>query len=642
MVLATCDKKSAVIRFICVICVPMVLSVFFSACSAHYSSEIEDVLLLAGKNRSELEKVLKHYSRNPEDSLKLRAAEFLIVNMPGKYSKYYDAPWNDVATVTRRWTSSSDKQMVVDTYGLGKHVVRKDVECITADYLTDNIDLAFKVWREQPWGKYIPFDTFCEEILPYRVGTEPLEKWREKALASFADLNRSFQEQPNITAVEACSKLNVLLPVFSVDKDFPSMSFSQMMASAKGTCDKMAALTAFAMRALGIPVTLESTHKWYNRNIGHTWNTVCDSAGHHIPFMGTETGPGAPLGTEFLSSTKVFRKTFARQEVNTANLPAELQNSFQKDVSSEYAEYAEIEIPVRFSSGHSSEDVCLAAWGVGRWNLIGWGQADKKKIKYSVNMNVLYMPIFYSNKNKTPINYPFMLNDNDEIRIFEPDTSHYCSVRLSDISPSNYVYLMSGVFEGANRSNFSDAFLLHSVRDSLGNYYQSVKIHKTEKFRYVRYMAKESYCNVAELRFYDQNGTELKGTPTGTPDKWSNTPFGNAFDGNPLTFFCSDYSNAWAGLDLETPATIGEIQFLPRTEKGFGIYDQQVYELLMWNCQEWQSLEKQTASVSPLTFRHVPANALLHVKNVTTDKTGQCFFCERDGNPQTIVKWNSR
>jgi hypothetical protein len=86
------------------------------SCSKPYSNELEAVLEQAGKNRRELEKVLKHYSREPADSLKWRAAEFLISNMPGKYSVYYDAPWNDVATVRLRWTSSSDKQKVLDTY----------------------------------------------------------------------------------------------------------------------------------------------------------------------------------------------------------------------------------------------------------------------------------------------------------------------------------------------------------------------------------------------------------------------------------------------------------------------------------------------------------------------------------------------
>jgi hypothetical protein len=68
------------------------------SCAEKYSPAIEAVLKQAGKNRSE--------------------------------SEYYDAPWNDVATVLLRWTSSSDKQSVIDAYGLGELVVQYDVKYI--------------------------------------------------------------------------------------------------------------------------------------------------------------------------------------------------------------------------------------------------------------------------------------------------------------------------------------------------------------------------------------------------------------------------------------------------------------------------------------------------------------------------------
>lgn len=47
---------------------------------------LETALKLAGDNRPELEKVLSHYSKNPTDTLKLKAAKFLIENMPGHYT----------------------------------------------------------------------------------------------------------------------------------------------------------------------------------------------------------------------------------------------------------------------------------------------------------------------------------------------------------------------------------------------------------------------------------------------------------------------------------------------------------------------------------------------------------------------------
>lgn len=51
----------------------------------HDNQRLEAALSLAGENRAELEKVLRHYE---DDTLKYRAARFLIENMP--YHTYYD------------------------------------------------------------------------------------------------------------------------------------------------------------------------------------------------------------------------------------------------------------------------------------------------------------------------------------------------------------------------------------------------------------------------------------------------------------------------------------------------------------------------------------------------------------------------
>ena len=51
------------------------------------SSYLEVALRRAGENRTELEKVLRRYRLHPADSLKYRAACFLIENMPS-YTYY--------------------------------------------------------------------------------------------------------------------------------------------------------------------------------------------------------------------------------------------------------------------------------------------------------------------------------------------------------------------------------------------------------------------------------------------------------------------------------------------------------------------------------------------------------------------------
>lgn len=209
--------------------------ILFCSCSHKSLSPLEEVYKLAGSNKKELMRVIRHYSTDPVDSLRLKAAEFLILNMVGKYSEYYEAPWQDVATLNMRWSSSSDKEKVLKTYKVGETIRRDDLIHVKADYLISNIDLAFRVWEDKPWGKHISFDTFCEEILPYRIGTEPLENWREKVLASFADVDNMLKEDSTLTAVEACSRVNDILPRFRMDKDFSNMNFTQLMTTTKGT-----------------------------------------------------------------------------------------------------------------------------------------------------------------------------------------------------------------------------------------------------------------------------------------------------------------------------------------------------------------------------------------------------------------------
>jgi hypothetical protein len=352
-----------------------------------YSSEINAVLFMAGNNRSQLEKVLKHYSLTPSDSLKLRAAEFLIVNMPDKYSVEYNTPFENLAAAYLRW-DPANKQAISEIYGLNEPVVKEDVRHITAEYLINNIELAFKVWDEQPWGKNIPFDVFCEEILPYRVAGEPLENWREKVLVSFDALNRSFKRQPGITSVEACSQVNSQLPRFRIVNGLPEMNYSMIMTVSKGTCEEMTAITLFAMRALGIPVSQDCTPKWTGRNMGHIWNSVYDSVGKRVSFMGAEFNPGRNHQGLYMSKSKVYRMTFSKQnniDADDEDIPSLFRSQYMKDITSEYITPLPSgtgAVPVKYQPSTDTGYAWLAAIGENTWNIVGWGKSDSQTIDF--------------------------------------------------------------------------------------------------------------------------------------------------------------------------------------------------------------------------------------------------------------------
>jgi len=81
-------------KLIPIICLSIIIgSSLFYSCSQEKKKEtaivlpLEAALSQAGENRVELEKVLHRYQSNPSDSLKYRAACFLIENMPS-YTYY--------------------------------------------------------------------------------------------------------------------------------------------------------------------------------------------------------------------------------------------------------------------------------------------------------------------------------------------------------------------------------------------------------------------------------------------------------------------------------------------------------------------------------------------------------------------------
>jgi hypothetical protein len=139
------------------------------------------MLKQAGSNRKELEQVLKHYSDSPTDSLKLCAAEFLIMNM--SLSQYtcdtgslhlYRPVLKHLDSLMK--TSSSDPlqeqwALLKKQYPLQAHVYHRtypDIKHITADYLIHDINLSVDMWMGNPYRDSISFHDFCEYVLPYR------------------------------------------------------------------------------------------------------------------------------------------------------------------------------------------------------------------------------------------------------------------------------------------------------------------------------------------------------------------------------------------------------------------------------------------------------------------------------------------
>lgn len=129
--------------------------------SCQYSpSALDQALTSSGKNRSELEKVLAHYSQKETDTLHLKAARFLIENMP----RHYELCSSSLSTHKHLIDSlHSDMPYIAQSTILSilsrkestfrQNYRKEDIENITADFLIEHIDTAISMWKTCLWLK---------------------------------------------------------------------------------------------------------------------------------------------------------------------------------------------------------------------------------------------------------------------------------------------------------------------------------------------------------------------------------------------------------------------------------------------------------------------------------------------------------
>ena len=215
--------------------------------------------------------VIEHFAA-AGDSLKLEAAYYLIGNMEGHCYVTYDlidTTGETVEFAVTDYPSFDSLLAAFDVMEAGKgtldfksRIAADDIATITADYLIENIDLAFTAWREKPWARGLSFEDFCDGVLPYRGSNEPLESWRPALLERYADLASKMKDPTD--PIEAAALINEdIMTWFTFDERWyfhpTDQGLAEMQQSGFGRCEDMTNVAIYALRANGIGATSDYT-----------------------------------------------------------------------------------------------------------------------------------------------------------------------------------------------------------------------------------------------------------------------------------------------------------------------------------------------------------------------------------------------
>lgn len=619
------------------------------------SSGLEETLSQAGSNRDELFRVLAHYEKEG-DSLKLRAAQFLLENMAGKayatgrvvdeYCAFMDSVFRTGHKSEEELPSIYEQYEKQARYLKEEPVLALDARTLTADYLIRNIDEAFAVW-DRPWNRHLSFNEFCEWILPYRVSGEVPEEWRTLYRERFEPL---LQSDTIRTARQACTVINNELIKYSIcipEKSvLPVTLPPHLLMNIKfGLCGDYANLAMFAMRAAGIPVGIEIVPYWGRGNGRHTFNVVYDSDSTFHDFSGAEQNPDEHLIRFRHEMPKVYRQTFGKQPSSLAmqcgneDVPDFFKNPCLEDVTGNYPfiEARDITVPVE---GHSDRKFAyLCVYHPTQWIPVAWGRRQGDSVRFqNVCPNIVYHPALYADGKLQLTGHPFLLDTLGCVNVLAPqtDTVNCVLSTLYKDAPKLIKLLptfVGGKIQGANRPDFSDAVTYYTFTEQPTFKYTTVDCRNTKPCKYLRYLSSDRGTgNMADVEFYAEGSdVPLKGKVIGhyKPSlQFFDSGAEAMFDGDPTTFFHTADTLSWGGLELEKPAAVSRIRFIIRS-KNNGIRKGSEYELFYMDRDKWVSLGSQVATEDDrLEYKGVPKNALFRWIDHTKDNSKRIFIIE--------------
>ncbi|MCD8317979.1 MAG: hypothetical protein LUC45_03615, partial [Paraprevotella sp.] len=595
-----------------------------------------------------------------EDSLKRRAALFLIDNMAynqGADSGELDAMYKAYEIFsTGKYTYQQSLDSAEQIYGKPKDVKdivwKADID-MDPGFLVSNIEWAFKVWREQPWGKNVSFEQFCEYVSPYRIGNEELIPWREKLYYQFMPIIEKYKNDPQIEnpTFAAHVILDSLLraPFYFTGEMGTCVRIGPRIVDWRGgSCLDLCDMLVYIYRALGIPCGIEELPLRGNNNAPHYWNFLVDPQGqtwYFSMFYWWHRLFKAEVYADVYG--KVFRQRFSLNHdmMDSLQLPLNevhpmFRYPFFEDVTALYATNKAFDLTV--GKSHFSrilekgQVVYICMSDRLSWKPVGWAKYDGSEVTFkSCHGGTIYcLAIYEAGKERlNPVTSPFSVDqENGKLCFYDAQAETENVVLLSKFGMLGEFFLgrmVNGVFEGSNTPSFTQKDTLFKVNEVPNRLCTVVTINPAKAYRYIRYYGPTGgYANISEATFYSSphDTVSLSGKVIGPEEgACGDHSYFNVFDGHTDTSY--DYPLAdggWAGLDLGEKKYVRKICYSPRNRDNF-VRKGDLYELLFCDRGVWFPFARQTAQSDSLVFNGVPKHALLLLRDLSRGEAERLF-----------------
>ena len=595
--------------------------------------------------REKYRNVLEHYSRETSDSLKYKAALYLIDNMDGHCSPEGAAMDSYIRRIHTMQKAKGIRELQEAWHASlreGSVGLTPDSTVVSDTFLIKDIDNAFAAWRQSQWRDSVTFSLFCRYILPYRINEEHFGRnWREPLRQQYSAVI------DGVTDIKKAFALvrDTVFKVIALSNAYCEYDLDPMTCNAVGRaeCSQRCVLLVAVLRALGIPAVIDGTPMWADySNKGHAWVAMVMANGdtYTVFEKDKEAKRLNPVdASQFLPRYKTWAKDGFPYTIKTEKTPVKiyrmcydhcnkvgkydtmgLGSPFIADVSGEYGLTTDVTVKTDCTA-----DVYLCAYlSGGDWMPVAKAVADGGSVTFrNVGKGSVCVPIAVIDGVKDVLSCPFLVGDKGVEKHFTPVPAKTRAITvdrkypLCSYTTDTWAAMRGATFEGSMTADFAVADTLAMVT-AVPGYMTTVSVSSTKRYRFLRYHAPRiNRSSLAELKFHtsdDAGGTRLlTGTPFAKGVDMSNV--GKVFDGNPATICRGMDVGYTIGLDLGegNGQRVTTITFSPSTDLNF-VEKGHLYELYYFDT-EWRMIGREYARQDRLTFSNVPENAILLLKD---------------------------
>lgn len=594
------------------------------SCGHQETDRLEQALRLSGNNRAELEKVLAHYAGDPKDSLKLKAAVFLIGNMPGHWGPDsssiagYKAKIDSTAGI-----SPEERDILLELPVRHPELCpalkkTEDLHVLTAEKLIGHIDEKFSLKEKSPWLEDLDFDTFCEYLLPYRIGNEWTGFSHDTLPSSLVNTLAYITENYHNCRHSLHSMASYILRYYAFRTRIATRDplLAKMLLNQECR-DKMSLIR---YRRMGIPVALDYNPARQPDEENYSWIVPLDSrlTAKSLPPAGTPSG-------------KIYRHTFSANPKPATDsneyVPSFFRNPFLKDVTALYLHTADVNLPLETPG--KLQYAYLAMYDGKEWQPVAYGKKEKNRYTFrKLGKNCVYLPVYYPDGKMQPLAPPFILRSTGIPQPLDGSRDSVITLQADRLCPytSKGIYYKTNLqnvrFTCAGNENFKNPDTACTITEVPHYRLYSIRPAKNLTKRFWRVEIPRGYCVFSELQFLDTAGRQLKGRYL-IPDT---TGFCKWTDNNPLTYKTIRKDQT---IDFGKPVKISEIRYMNQSD-GYNIWPGEEYELLYYQEGAWHTAEKKRAENQTITFGNVPAGCLYQLRNITHEKNGTVFTWEKN------------